>query len=75
MNESVYMDVYCGSKILSPCVHTNPKVIDHDDDYDDDDEFCCEVVAQKKCVNPYFLSVQWSEVFIIADLQYVVKRI
>ena len=40
MNESVYMDVYCGSKILSPCVHTNPKVIDHDDDDDDDDEFC-----------------------------------
>ena len=54
------MDVYCGSKILSPCAHSNLKVIDDDDDddddddVDDDDEFCCGIVAQKKCVNPYF---------------------
>ena len=79
MNESVCMDVYCGPKILSPCAHSNLKVIDDDDDDDDDDdggdEFCCGVVAQQKCVNPSLYSVQLPEVFILAHLRHVVKSI
>ena len=75
MNESECMNVYCG---LSPCARSNLKVIDDDDDDDDDDdgdEFCCGVVAQQKCANPSFYSVQLPEVFIIAHLRHVVKSI